>query len=239
LRDLYLDPLYAIAVHPYGQAPTREWDLPGPNFGYVGDLLDAYQALLPEGKQLWVTEYGANENELGKDVYTRYVAGMTRALKELHVPYAFHFCLSDEMVPRFGLLSAGTEKAAYGLFKEVAEETEEPEPEPEPGGSQMKLEEYLKLQVNIGRVWGPISTRTEKGADGQIVTLRTAACEAGVAEERSWTETDPTTGQKHAWVECWSWENKDFPQPRRSPLPGGAALLPTTALDAADTLPSP
>jgi hypothetical protein len=107
----------ALAVHPYGRAPTRDWPHM-PNFGYVGDLLAQYQAYHPS---LWVTEYGTDDQAH----QAKYVAEMTRTLRDHPaVEAAFHFCWSDRSgVAPFGLLDLNDRtKAAHAKFYEATHE---------------------------------------------------------------------------------------------------------------------
>lgn len=141
VNSLAIEPLSYLAIHPYGQRPTPpadEWaDLPG-NFGYVASLYEAYRSL---GLPVLISEYGANEEETGPDLYNRYVPAMTDKLVELEVPYAFHFCLDDVMVPSFGLYHDGNPKPCLTAFREAALSAIPFHP----GGKDMKIEEFAKV----------------------------------------------------------------------------------------------
>lgn len=87
-------PVDAICIHPYAKDPgTPDLD----------NLLDGYRL---HGKPLWVTEYHAR---------TR---GMAAALRDdRRVRVALAFCMTDRMVPGFGLLE---DQAALNDFKAAA-----------------------------------------------------------------------------------------------------------------------
>jgi len=53
--NLYAD---AVAIHPYGQRPEPNWPDSSWGFGYIGDLIGAYQQVT--STPLWITEIGVN-----------------------------------------------------------------------------------------------------------------------------------------------------------------------------------
>jgi hypothetical protein len=94
--------------HPYGQKPNADpiWTANLPEWANEVDwFLDLYRAYttLP----LCVTEYGARSNEMG-DLTRRYCQEMTQTLLGLcgngQLGFACIFCLSELMVPGFGML---------------------------------------------------------------------------------------------------------------------------------------
>lgn len=126
----------AIAFHPYlKDAPNPDdlEDLPD-----VPDLLAGYQRF---GKPLLVTEWGwwGSDERRGEEEVRDMIAwaGRTDLLEVF-----FYFCISDSMVPPFGLLgSRGREKPAAKAFREQTalavhslwpEVTAEPEPVEQP-----------------------------------------------------------------------------------------------------------
>lgn len=140
-------PVDAIAFHPYGQRPDRNWPRPDWGFGYVGDLLNKYyQAGLR--KPVWISEMGVKQEELEHnpekvaEFLNRYYRTITSQYRD-KVPELIWFCYSDGMVPPFGLTEAnGARKPAYFAYVRAAsayrpepaeEEAVEVAPPPPPG----------------------------------------------------------------------------------------------------------
>ncbi len=114
-----------VAFHPYGQRPEPDWPHPDWFFGYVGDLLNRYFEA-GQGRVLWITEVGSQEQDLGGDRHQvaeflrRYYRAMTTEFAD-RVEQLFWFCYSDGMVPTFGLLDGdGRPKPAFHAFREAA-----------------------------------------------------------------------------------------------------------------------
>ncbi|MBN1992489.1 MAG: N-acetylmuramoyl-L-alanine amidase [Anaerolineae bacterium] len=118
-------PVDAIAVHPYGQRPARDWPRPDWFFGYVGDLLNKYYQVGGQ-RPIWITEMGVKEEDLGhnRDLVAEFLRRYYRLITTYYsnkVQQLIWFCYSDGMVAPFGLLdSAGTRKPAYQAYREVA-----------------------------------------------------------------------------------------------------------------------
>jgi hypothetical protein len=138
-------PADAIAWHPYGQRPERNWPDSSWGFGYVGDLIGAYRLVssLPQ----WITEIGVNtggtvaaqdsnqrrytpllapsggatiaSNELQAEYLTRFYAAMVNNFQGA-VERVYWFCYADGMVPPFGLLDgSGQPKPSYSAYKNL------------------------------------------------------------------------------------------------------------------------
>jgi hypothetical protein len=125
----------AIAFHPYGQRPHREWPKPNWGFGYVGDLLNNYYRA-GGNRPLWITEMGVKEEDLSQDqeqaaeFLRRYYRLITNYYSN-KVQQVIWFCYSDGMVSSFGLLDgAGRRKPAYNAYREVAASLPRPQPQP-------------------------------------------------------------------------------------------------------------
>ena len=104
----------AIAVHPYGQAPDS-WMPWG--HGYASTLLASYRRF---NKSIWVTEFGG-QSELFHNEHERavYHTEMIRTLANFGVKVAVQFCLTDKMVPGFGMIDTdGNPKETYAAFKD-------------------------------------------------------------------------------------------------------------------------
>lgn len=115
LNGIDLTQCDAIAVHPYGQMPDS-WS--GWGFGYARELINTYTRY---SKPIWVTEFGG-ETDLFLDEHQRaeYHTEMIRTLANAGVVGAMQFCLTDRMVPGFGLLfSNGEPKESYAAFKDA------------------------------------------------------------------------------------------------------------------------
>jgi hypothetical protein len=125
----------AIAFHPYGQRPHREWPKSNWGFGYVGDLLNNYYRA-GGNRPLWITEMGVKEEDLNQDrgqvaeFLRRYYRLITNYYSN-KVQQVIWFCYSDGMVPTFGLLDgAGRRKPAYNAYREVAAARPRLQPQP-------------------------------------------------------------------------------------------------------------
>ena len=118
-------PADAIAFHPYGQRPARDWPSPNWFFGYVGDLLNNYYRA-GANRPIWITEMGVKEDDLDRD--RAKVAEFLRRYYRLITTYytdkvqqLIWFCYSDGMVSPFGLVDgAGQQKPAYQAYRDVA-----------------------------------------------------------------------------------------------------------------------
>lgn len=110
----------ALCVHPYGKSPDRRWPHPGWGTGYLGDLLDGYAEY---GLPLLVSEIGLSAGEVGEDFQAEYLTRLGDYFSTRDdVPAWMWFCLSDTMVPEFGLFRVdGSEKPSYWAFKRAAE----------------------------------------------------------------------------------------------------------------------
>ena len=118
-------PADAVAFHPYGQRPDRNWPHPNWAFGYVGDLLNSYYRA-GQQKPLWITEMGVKEQDVSNnrsqaaEFLRRYYQAMTTRYSD-KVQQLHWFCYSDGMVPTFGLTDAnGQRKPAYDAFRQIA-----------------------------------------------------------------------------------------------------------------------
>jgi hypothetical protein len=122
--------LNAIGVHPYGQG-LPDWPSPYGFPSHIGALLDNYAAL---GKPIFITEWGAQDRELGQDQATEYVSRMLKyLLARADIPVAFYFCWSDAMVPGFGLCGGdGGRKSSFRAFVQAAGGSEQPFAPPVP-----------------------------------------------------------------------------------------------------------
>lgn len=107
-----------MAIHPYGQG-TPTYQSPYGFGGHVGLLIDGYKQY---GKPVWITEWGAQANELGEDQAAEYVREMLTYLRDRDdVEVAMHFCWSSAMVPNFGLLRTdGSQSPSYDAFVSVS-----------------------------------------------------------------------------------------------------------------------
>lgn len=110
-----LTPFDAVACHPYlkdAPNPSDVEDLPD-----VDQLVEAYRAY---GLPVWVTEWGwwgADERRGAEETAEMVAWAASTDLIEAF----FYFCLSDAMVPPFGLLRAdGSEKPAAAAFRQAA-----------------------------------------------------------------------------------------------------------------------
>lgn len=128
-------PADAIAFHPYGQRPDRDWPDPNWAFGYFGDLLANYYRA-GQNKPVWITEMGVKEEDLNHDrnQVAEFLRRYYRAVSERYsdkVRQLIWFCYSDGMVPPFGLVEeSGNRKPAYFAFAEIAEPILETPPAP-------------------------------------------------------------------------------------------------------------
>ena len=124
IRGMDLRLVNAIAIHPYGQGTP---DFPSP-FGFDGNiavLLDRYQAVLNDmgesAKHKHVTEFGGQSSELGEKGQADYVQALGRWFRQTDkVGDAVQFCVSDWMVPSFGITKnddAWTRKPAFQCLK--------------------------------------------------------------------------------------------------------------------------
>jgi hypothetical protein len=114
-----IQPINAIAIHPYGQRPSPDWPHPDWGFGYVGSLIDSYTQVW--GGKIWITECG--ENTTNNPEQAEYLQRFYQTMSIYHPPVdlAFWFCYGDGMVPPYGLRDGnGAEKEAYRAYREVA-----------------------------------------------------------------------------------------------------------------------
>jgi hypothetical protein len=98
-----------IAVHPYGQRPSEDWNPGRPwGFGNVTDLIERYHLVAP-GKCVLVTEYGLPTQDFGDVVSADYHADMAAALEAYGRSRAWFagyvpFAAADYMVDGYGFL---------------------------------------------------------------------------------------------------------------------------------------
>jgi hypothetical protein len=128
-------PADAIAFHPYGQRPHRQWPRSDWGHGYVGELLNNYYRA-GGNRPLWITEMGVKEEDLKNDkeqaaeFLRRYYRLITNYYSN-KVQQVIWFCYSDGMVPTFGLLDGtGRRKPVYNAYREVAASRPRPQPQP-------------------------------------------------------------------------------------------------------------
>lgn len=115
LDSVDLTGVSAIAVHPYGQMPDS-WSNWG--FGYASQLISSYRRF---GKPIWVTEFGGEEGLfISEHQRAEYHSEMIRTLDSARCVGSMQFCLTDRMVPGFGLLDVeGNPKESYAAFKDA------------------------------------------------------------------------------------------------------------------------
>jgi hypothetical protein len=137
VENIDLSLIDALGVHPYGQNVPNWGESPYGFDGHIGLLLNGYQR--SSGKPLWVTEWGANANELGEERAAEYVEYMLDYLRDrVDVATAFYFCWHSRMVPKFGLLREDDSRSpSYDAFVSVsggplAVEPAQPQPAPSP-----------------------------------------------------------------------------------------------------------
>jgi hypothetical protein len=109
LDDVDLSWCDAIGLHPYLKDATAENDVPD-----IGDLISGYAAY---GRPLVITEWGwwGDDERRGRDEVRDMVEWAARTGD---VEAFLYFCLSDAMVPPFGLLREdGTDKPAAAAFR--------------------------------------------------------------------------------------------------------------------------
>ncbi len=121
-------PADAVAFHPYGQRPERNWPRPDWGFGFVGDLLNNYYRA-GQQKPLWITEMGVKEEDLGNnrqqvaEFLRRFYHTLTNSYRD-KVQQLQWFCYSDGMVPTFGLVDAASNrKPAFDAYRDAATST--------------------------------------------------------------------------------------------------------------------
>ena len=118
LNGLDLSVLGAIAIHPYGRSP-RDYKGPGAPFGTLDEIVSDYQ----RGWPVWITEFGARSDEIGRRWQGQYIRRFCENVIALEVPVALVFCASDSMVPGYGLYDEnGRPKPAARAFKFVTYE---------------------------------------------------------------------------------------------------------------------
>ncbi|MBN1641756.1 MAG: hypothetical protein JXA09_11015 [Anaerolineae bacterium] len=114
-RVLYAD---AVAIHPYGLRPTRDWPTPTWGFGVLTDAVRRYHAAADV--PIWITEFGVEGGNAQHEFPGRAFAALDAELPR-EAPCAFWFCWSDGMVSPFGLLRVeGDKKPAYSSFQGFA-----------------------------------------------------------------------------------------------------------------------
>ncbi|MFN8453916.1 MAG: CARDB domain-containing protein [Anaerolineae bacterium] len=120
-------PAEAVAIHPYGQRPEPTWPTPTWGFGYVGDLIRAYQRVtrLP----LLISEIGVEhvtpqqQADYLRRFYQTITGQFSAAVERVH-----WFCYSDGMVAPYGLRDVnGQTKPAYQTYQTIA--TAQPPPQ--------------------------------------------------------------------------------------------------------------
>jgi hypothetical protein len=117
LDGLDLSCLDAIAVHPYGRAPSG-YHGPGAGFGSLSDLLWSYSSQY--GPPVWVTEFGARSDEIGFMNQATYLRLMAKDLARNEVPVACQFCVDDSMVFGYGMFTGGEMKVAAKSYIQAA-----------------------------------------------------------------------------------------------------------------------
>ncbi|MBN1217399.1 MAG: N-acetylmuramoyl-L-alanine amidase [Anaerolineae bacterium] len=118
-------PADAIAFHPYGQRPARDWPSPNWFFGFVGDLLNNYYKA-GGNKPIWITEMGVKEEDLDHDrakvsEFLRRYYSLIKNYYASKTHQLIWFCYGDGMVAPFGLVDhAGNRKPAYDAYRQAA-----------------------------------------------------------------------------------------------------------------------
>jgi putative glycosyl hydrolase len=115
-----IQPINALAIHPYGQRPTPDFPHPTWGFGYVGDLINNYRAVW--GGKIWITECGCSTpNEAEQAEYLRRFYQTIQESYDPPVDLCFWFCYADGMVAPYGLVRGDTSrKVTYGAYAETA-----------------------------------------------------------------------------------------------------------------------
>jgi hypothetical protein len=151
----------------YGRWPTEEFrDEPACRFGSAPELLDRFCTRAEDqGLLVIVSEWGYKdwevpghvfswsewEQDRGRasaastgDKHADIIGAMARLLRQdKRLAMAFHFCISDRMVPGFGLQKSNDEaKPAYFTFWQA--QKEEPLPDPD-----LDTEARLDQQINV------------------------------------------------------------------------------------------
>ena len=152
----------AIAVHPYAKDLTRGNDLPDADV-----LVSQYQRF---GKPIVISEWGWWGDE--EDGAER-VGDMVRwAASTDMIDSYYHFCLSDTMVPPFGLLrDDSTWKPAAYAFRDAAEQDSSPDVPWIGPGIQAELDRqgWTPTSGEHRTTWPVVWAKTASGIDAVIV----------------------------------------------------------------------
>ncbi len=115
-------PADAVAIHPYGLQPERDWPTPDFGYGYIGDLLNAYRQVTP--LPILITEIGVGLQDLDRNGQAEYLRRFyTHVVAEYSniAPEIYWFCYSDGMVYPHGLRNdAGDPNPTYAAYKDAA-----------------------------------------------------------------------------------------------------------------------
>jgi hypothetical protein len=206
----------AIAIHPYGRRPTRDWPNPTWGTGYVGDLLELYA---PIRKPIWITEVGISSDEVGEQLQADYVERIGCCLAErTDVAVTFHFCM--HAYQGFGVVRPnGAEKPACAAFRRACSHAaalprREQPIMPEPITLDPPRREFA---VGPG-VRALMKQHGDEPATDEIFHPRTdKAAKPTVDGQHQFSETFGTSGARYVYLFA---TNQTY---RFSPTPGSAA----------------
>ena len=104
-----------VGLHPYGQRPWPNWPSSSWGFGYMGDLVAAYTAVMPKHVPIFITEFGSNDpNSQGNFPYMLF-SGI--AAMPYNISAVVWYCWSDGQTGGFGLVSSsGSPKPDYNSY---------------------------------------------------------------------------------------------------------------------------